>query len=203
MLYAPFVRPADKVKNDVSELSFSDFQPKRMALAYDPPTIVLEYMVPSTGKLYHHKMRLRQLKPDSNVDEMMEYLQKRHPLYFMNKKISKTQIKDLVRRLKYRLASKEAPSENKNITNTNKPSVKPNLQKEAPLEIGKPVPLASVNKTNGLPSTFKTGAQLPALSDGLKTQNKEATDEEDEDEDFGEDFNANELLDFSDYQKRK
>jgi hypothetical protein len=60
LLYAPFVKPQDKVKtNSVAEMSFSDFQPKRFALNYEPPMIILEYLVPSTGKLYHHKMKLR------------------------------------------------------------------------------------------------------------------------------------------------
>jgi hypothetical protein len=62
--------------------------------------------VPSTGKLYHHKMRLRNLTPDSDIDEMMEYLEKRHPLYFMNKKFSKVQVRDLVQRLKFRMVAK-------------------------------------------------------------------------------------------------
>jgi hypothetical protein len=57
--HAPFVKPVDKSKKDVADLSFSDFQPKRFALNYDPPMIILEYLVPSTGKLYHHKMKLR------------------------------------------------------------------------------------------------------------------------------------------------
>ena len=39
MLYAPFVKAADKVKKDVAELSLSDFHPKRFALNYDPPMI--------------------------------------------------------------------------------------------------------------------------------------------------------------------
>lgn len=47
---------------------------------------VLEYLVPSTGKLYHHKMRLKNFGPESDVDATMDYLEKRHPLYFMNKK---------------------------------------------------------------------------------------------------------------------
>ena len=63
------------MKKDVSDLSFSDFQPKRFALAYDPPVIVLEYLVPSTGKLYHHKMRLRHLTKESKIDDMMAYLE--------------------------------------------------------------------------------------------------------------------------------
>jgi hypothetical protein len=55
-------------------------------------------------------MRLRNLKHDSNIDEMMDYLEKRHPLYFINDKISKTQVRDLVSRLKYRLQSENAKS---------------------------------------------------------------------------------------------
>lgn len=39
LLYAPFVKPVDKMKKDVAEMSFSDFQPKRFALNYDPPMI--------------------------------------------------------------------------------------------------------------------------------------------------------------------
>lgn len=39
VLYAPFVKAADKVRKDVADLSLSDFQPKRFALNYDPPMI--------------------------------------------------------------------------------------------------------------------------------------------------------------------
>ena len=66
-------------------------------------SIVLEYLVPSTGKLYHHKMKLRMLTGDSDIDEMLKYLEKRHPLYFMNKKLSIDQMRDLVTRLKFRV----------------------------------------------------------------------------------------------------
>jgi hypothetical protein len=108
VLYAPFVKAADKVKKDVAELSLSDFHPKRFALNYDPPMIskyktshffyifvfsndiiVLEYLVPSTGKLYHHKMKLRRLTGASTVKEAMNYLQKRHPLYFVPSTMNK------------------------------------------------------------------------------------------------------------------
>jgi centrosomal protein CEP19 len=87
VLYAPFVKASDKVKKDVADLSLSDFQPKRFALNYDPPMIILEYLVPSTGKLYHHKMKLRRLTGSSTVPEAIKYLQKRHPLYFIDGKI--------------------------------------------------------------------------------------------------------------------
>jgi hypothetical protein len=98
---------------------------------------------------------------------MMDYLQKRHPLYFLNKKISKTQIRDLVRRLKYRLQSKSSakenpttqpkPKEKEKELEVKKPSPKVSFQ-SAPIEVGKPVPLASVNNSSALPKTFKTGA---------------------------------------------
>lgn len=91
------------MKKDVNDISFSDFQPKRFALSYDPPTIVLEYLVPSTGKLYHHKMRLRNLTKESKIDEMMVYLEQRHPLYFMNPILKKAQIRNLVERLQFRM----------------------------------------------------------------------------------------------------
>jgi hypothetical protein len=39
VLYAPFVKAADKVKKDVADLSLNDFYPQRFALNYDPPMI--------------------------------------------------------------------------------------------------------------------------------------------------------------------
>lgn len=88
MMTVPFIKPTDKVtKKDVAELSFSDFQPKRFALNYDPPMIILEYLVPSTGKLYHHKMKLNMIKPDTRTEDVIDYLKKRHPLYFIANKI--------------------------------------------------------------------------------------------------------------------
>ena len=65
--------------------------------------IVLEYLVPSTGKLYHHKMKLRHLKADTKNEEAIEYLKKRHPLYFIADKVNEEQINDLINRLKFKI----------------------------------------------------------------------------------------------------
>lgn len=65
--------------------------------------IVLEYLVPSTGKLYHHKMKLRRLKPTSTVQEQLAYLRKRHSLYFVVHKVNETQITELLKRLIFRV----------------------------------------------------------------------------------------------------
>lgn len=69
------MKAVDKVRKEAADMSFQDFQPKRFALSYDPPVIVLEYMVPSTGKLYHHKMRLRNLTKESKISDIMNYLE--------------------------------------------------------------------------------------------------------------------------------
>lgn len=65
--------------------------------------LVLEYLVPSTGKLYHHKMKLRNLTGDSKPDEMLLYLEKRHPLYFHQRKLSKPQVLNLITKLVFKL----------------------------------------------------------------------------------------------------
>lgn len=109
MLYAPFVKAVDKVRKDPSEMSFSDFQPKRFAVNYDPPVIVLEYMVPSTGKLYHHKMRLRNLTKESKISETMAYLEQRHPLYFMSPNLKREQIQKLVEKIQFRMKPTAKP----------------------------------------------------------------------------------------------
>ena len=79
-------------------MSLPDYQPKRLGLKFDPPTIVLEYLVPSTGKLYHHRMKVRNLTASSNLSAILEHLKQRHALYF-NNKIADDQIIGLLRRL--------------------------------------------------------------------------------------------------------
>lgn len=113
VLYAPFVKAVDKVRKDCAEMSFSDFVPKRFALSYDPPVIVLEYMVPSTGKLYHHKMRLRNLTKESKISDIMNYLEQRHPLYFMSPNLKKDQVRKLVEKIQFKMKGKEPESKSK------------------------------------------------------------------------------------------
>ena len=177
MLYAPFVKAVDKVRRDPSEMSFSDFHPKRFAINYDPPVIVLEYMVPSTGKLYHHKMRLRNLTKDSNVNEIMKYLEQRHPLYFLSPKLKKEQIRKLIEKIQFKMkAAPKVPLKQKSDLN--------NLQK---------------------PQMFKTGSSLPTVDEGKENNRekfKHGIDDYDEEEE-GSAFDANELLDLTDYRNKR
>ena len=119
----------------------------------------------------------------------MNYLQKRHPLYFVPTQINKDQITDLLNRLIYRLKQKEElQSSSKKIENDPEP-------------------------------VFKAGNALPAVADHDEAKNQnlqnkakqmfdDLEDYEDEFEDSAgqkenENFDANELLNFTDYQNKR
>ena len=96
--------------------SLPDYVPKRFGLKFDPATIVIEYMVPSTGKLYHHKMRIRNLTASSNPEELLESLKRRHVMYLSTSKIQDDQIIELIRKLKENLC----PEVDYNVFDLNK-----------------------------------------------------------------------------------
>ena len=81
------------------ENSFPDYHPKRFGVKLDPPMLVLEYLVPSTGKLYHHKMKLRELTKSSDPYQYLEHIKRRHALYLSTSKISDEQIIGLIRKV--------------------------------------------------------------------------------------------------------
>lgn len=85
----------------------SDFLPKRFGLKFDPPTIVLEYLVPSTGKLYHHKMTLKNLAPDDDPEEVLDYLKRKHGTYINTSKVAEEQILSLISKLQERIEDEE------------------------------------------------------------------------------------------------
>jgi centrosomal protein CEP19 len=74
------------------KISPNDYNPKRFALKYNPPQIVLEYLVPSTGKLYHHKIKLNKLQYESDINQIMQQVYDKHMLYLDARKIKPTQI---------------------------------------------------------------------------------------------------------------
>jgi len=90
---------------DGHKVTANDYVPKRFGLKFDPPSIILEYLIPSSGKLYHHKMKLLKLKGDSDTFEMIDYLKNKHAMYFLNNKISESQLINLIEKLKKRVAS--------------------------------------------------------------------------------------------------
>jgi len=66
-------------------ISPKDYTPKRFGLKYNPPQIILEYLVPSTGKLYHHKIKLNKLQNESNIHEVLKEIYDKHSIYLENK----------------------------------------------------------------------------------------------------------------------
>lgn len=89
---------------DPGEASYPDYQPKRFGLKYNPPTIILEYLVPSTGKLYHHKMRVRNLSANADEGQILTYIRHRHAIYLGTSKITDDQLLGLIRKLKSHMA---------------------------------------------------------------------------------------------------
>ena len=152
---------------------------------------MLEYLVPSTGKLYHHKMKLRAATGDSDPNELLSYLEKRHPLYFHQRKLSKPQVLNLVKKIVFKLGQLKpkapAAATKPSATSPAASSAKPGgsdiftqnkrqhlrdlegkaREKENQLSGAKP-DAAGGNQSSlaGAPS-FKTGSQLPQLTDDL------------------------------------
>lgn len=63
------------------------------------------------------------MKADTRTEEVIEYLKKRHPLYFVADKISHEQITDLVNRLKFKLKQMQGMMNGGGTSTTNsKPS---------------------------------------------------------------------------------
>lgn len=81
------------------ELS-SDYLPKRFGLSYTPPQIVVEYQRPSSGKLYHHKIKFQHLTPQSKISELIDEIYTKHSVYLNHKRVSKAQIIQLVEKLR-------------------------------------------------------------------------------------------------------
>ena len=108
-------------------------------------------------------MRLKNFTAESDVDATMDYLEKRHPLYFMNKKFQKAQVRDLVQRIRFRLISKAKVGASKTGKDAPKSAadMKP-AQKEKENE-KTPAQTTSSSKV-----TFKSGSQLPSLSEDKK-----------------------------------
>ena len=105
-------------KVETNTLSPTDYIPKRFGLTYNPPQIVVEYQKPSSGKLYHHKIKLQKLSSKSKISEIIEDIYKNHNIYLNHHKVSKAQIIQLVEKLREKYISNNNKDENTNKTNS-------------------------------------------------------------------------------------
>ena len=119
----------------------NDYIPKRFGLNYSPPQIIIEYLSPSTGKLYHHKMRLHKFTKDKSNAEVMKELYEKHQVYLDKKKVSSEQILRLIERLKQNFVPRKKKTENK------KPEMKKEEKKqEEKKEINKKEEIKEIKK---------------------------------------------------------
>jgi len=76
-----------------------DVSLKRFGLKYDPPSIVLEYLQMSTGKLFHRRIAIRKLRPDSDPARTAIKLRCRNEALLGEDKVSFDQLVTLVKKL--------------------------------------------------------------------------------------------------------
>ena len=147
----------------------NDYVPKRFGLNYAPPQIIIEYLAPSTGKLYHHKMRLHKFTKEKNNAEIMKELYERHQVYLDKKKVSSEQLLRLIERLKQNFVPKKKKTDNQ--------SKKPGVQKEETKEEAKEV------KKEEKKEIIKEEKKIEVKKEEKK---EDKSDEIEEDFDFGE-----------------
>ncbi|OMJ85717.1 hypothetical protein SteCoe_12911 [Stentor coeruleus] len=76
-----------------------DFMPRRFGLKFEPPTIILEYKIPSKNKLYLHIMPMPELEPSHDPYDWLEILRKEHKPFLDAKVIEEDQILSLIEKL--------------------------------------------------------------------------------------------------------
>lgn len=87
------------MSKDGSEPVIGDVSPKRFGINYDPPSIILEYLQISTGKLFHRRIGLKRLRASSDPTRVAEKLRQRNRALLPEDRVSLEQIVSLVKRL--------------------------------------------------------------------------------------------------------
>ena len=198
----------------------NDYIPKRFGLNYSPPQIIIEYLAPSTGKLYHHKMRLHKFKKEKNNAEIIKELYERHQVYLDKKKISSEQLVRLIERLKQNFVPKKKKSENKkeeekNQENIQKNEIKKEIKKEEKKEEKKEV--KPEEKSSEIEEDFDFGEVESSMKSEEKKKEKEKAKEpekkvekkendelEEEEEEYGfDDYDDEDLNKLNDSELKK
>ena len=96
----------DKRKEQMASLT-----PRRVAIKFSPPTLILEY-APSYGRYLHYKVRMGHLRPSTDPYAVANKLYRNHPRFFDRAKVEFGQTLKLVRKLidNAGVASPAAPS---------------------------------------------------------------------------------------------
>ena len=87
------VSATDKRKEQMASLT-----PRRVAIKFAPPTLILEY-APSYGRYLHYKVRMGHLRPSTDPYAVANRLYRDHPRFFDRAKVEFGQTLKLVRKL--------------------------------------------------------------------------------------------------------
>ena len=89
----------------------NDYDPKRFGISYNPPQIVVEYNKVSRNKLYHHKIKIKNLSKETKISDIVDEIYKKHGPYLNNKKINKVKIIQLIEKLRQKYFEKKESEE--------------------------------------------------------------------------------------------
>ena len=87
------VSATDKRKEQMASLT-----PRRVAIKFSPPTLILEY-APSYGRYLHYKVRMGHLPPSTDPYAVANKLYRSHPRFFDRAKVEFGHTLKLVRKL--------------------------------------------------------------------------------------------------------
>ena len=105
----------------MSNFDEKDYAPKRFGISYSPPQIIVEYNKPSKNKLYHHKIKIKNLTKEAKISDIVDEIYKKHGAYLNNKLVNKVKIIQLIEKLRQKyLEQKELDEKVKNETKTKK-----------------------------------------------------------------------------------
>ena len=105
----------------MSNFDEKDYSPKRFGISYSPPQIVVEYNKPSKNKLYHHKIKIKNLAKETKISDIVDEVYKKHGAYLNNKLVNKVKIIQLIEKLRQKyLEEKELDQKVKNEGKTKK-----------------------------------------------------------------------------------
>lgn len=113
-------------KKERKPFNQSDYIPKRFGLKYVPPQIIIEYLIPTSGKLYHHKIRLHKFNSESKVQDVMKEIYEKHYLYLDNKKVNSNQISKLIEKIRSNYKQTNEKTLSRQTTAITKNELKPN-----------------------------------------------------------------------------
>ena len=105
----------------MSNFDEKDYAPKRFGISYSPPQIIVEYNKPSKNKLYHHKIKIKNLTKEAKISDIVDEIYKKHGAYLNNKLVNKVKIIQLIEKLRQKyLEQKEQDEKVKSEKKTKK-----------------------------------------------------------------------------------